>query len=721
MKTNLLKILFGGLLGVSCISAAALTVTHNDEQVKVSASDFDVDTYYASANTGSAQNLLDSLRSIINANYKTLGYDGLLEAYHTTDKRPDGYLKDYYSNITNYVIGGPAENAQYKKEGDGYNREHAIPQSWWGKGTTNQGCDAFIVLPTDGYINNMRSNWPFGEVASVSKQSANGFSLFGTGKNNIGTCFEPNDMYKGDFARIYFYAITKWKTTTWTGGNASSTFLTSLSAPNWGLTNYALDLFVRWHAEDPVDEWELNRNDNVFALQKNRNPYIDHPEWVDIIWGGTYPGSKELVSLSTSGTPNKLTYVAGEAFDPTGLTITATFDDGSTNDVTSKVTWSPITSSTTSVTGTYKYGSISKTVTVNGIKIKTVNSLSMTGTASKLHYLAGQSFDPTGLTIKAVYSDSSDADVTKSVTWAPSPLYEGVTSVTGSYGGKTIKVEGLSVEASHDYTLVNSTSELADGDKVVFAYDAGGITAGQVNASKTCMETVNSTFSSGKITSLGSGTTEMIAKKDGNSWIFTCGNQKLSSSGAKKIGWDDGSTTWTVSVSNGNAEITNTTTSYGTIKYNKSADMFRTYTSGQLSIQIYHMAGGDSSKHVENVTLNETEVAIIPGNTYQLTATISPKDATNKDVTWTTSNSNVATVDSNGLVTGVSEGSATITVTTNDGGFTAICEITVSHDAPTPTPTPKKGCPGSVVGASVIMFTVSLLGFGLLISKKFVK
>ena len=158
---------------------------------------------------------------------------------------------------------------------------------------------AFIVVPADGYINNMRSNWPFGEVESVKKQSANGFSLFGTGKNGIGTCFEPNDMYKGDFARIYFYAITKWKTTTWTGGNASSTFLTSLSAPNWGLTNYALDLFVRWHAEDPVDEWELNRNDNVFALQKNRNPYIDHPEWANFIWGEEEPPIGEDIKVNS--------------------------------------------------------------------------------------------------------------------------------------------------------------------------------------------------------------------------------------------------------------------------------------------------------------------------------------------------------------------------------------------------------------------------------------
>ena len=243
--------------------------------------------YYEGANTSSPSTLLSSLRTIISSNVKNLGYDGLWNAYKTVDKRPDGYLQDIYSDMTNYTIGGSAQGHSASAEGDGYNREHTIPKSWWGGGTSNQGCDIFIVYPSDTYINGMRSNYSFGEVDTISKQSHNGFCKLGPSdiSSYTGTVFEPADKWKGDMARVYFYALTRWSGAyNWTSDKGSSCFSGSTSK-NFGLTDYAKNLFLKWHRDDPPDEWEIGRNGRAQAVQGNRNPYIDNPEWADFIWG----------------------------------------------------------------------------------------------------------------------------------------------------------------------------------------------------------------------------------------------------------------------------------------------------------------------------------------------------------------------------------------------------------------------------------------------------
>lgn len=243
--------------------------------------------YYEGADISSPIKLFSSLRTIISSNFHSIGYDNLWKAYETVDKRPDGYLQDIYSDMTNYKIGGSAQGASYKQEGDAYNREHTIPQSWWGKGTANQGCDIFIVYPSDGYINNMRSNYSFGEVDTISKQSHNGFCKFGTSaiSSYSESVFEPADKWKGDMARAYFYALTRWSGAyNWTSDKGSSCFSGSTSK-NFGLTDYAKNLFLKWHRDDPPDEWEIGRNGRAQAVQGNRNPYIDNPEWADFIWG----------------------------------------------------------------------------------------------------------------------------------------------------------------------------------------------------------------------------------------------------------------------------------------------------------------------------------------------------------------------------------------------------------------------------------------------------
>ncbi len=150
----------------------------------------DTKTYYQNADGKTGEALRTAMFNIINSGKNDISYDGLLEAYHTTDKRADGYLRDWYSNTTNYVIGGDKENASYKKEGDGYNREHTVPQSWFDK-KAPMVSDLVHVVPTDGYVNNRRSNYPFGEVNNITYQSNGGYCKLGSCKTTgySGTVF----------------------------------------------------------------------------------------------------------------------------------------------------------------------------------------------------------------------------------------------------------------------------------------------------------------------------------------------------------------------------------------------------------------------------------------------------------------------------------------------------------------------------------------------------
>ena len=137
-------------------------------------------TYYQSANGKSGSALKTALYNIIKNPHVT-SYDGLYNAYIKTDTRPDGYVRDWYSNTTNYRH-NVDNTGGYKKEGDMYNREHSVPQSWFQdyEHSSIIKADIVHVLPTDGYVNNQRGNYPLAKVGTVSYQSANGYSKRGT-------------------------------------------------------------------------------------------------------------------------------------------------------------------------------------------------------------------------------------------------------------------------------------------------------------------------------------------------------------------------------------------------------------------------------------------------------------------------------------------------------------------------------------------------------------
>ena len=246
-------------------------------------------TYYAAADGKKGAELKTALCGII-YNRTERGsaddvYKMLWNDFKTTDVRSDGKVWDMYSNITNFTFGTDQDSGNHSYEGKAYNREHSFPKSWFGGKVMPMYADLFHLYPTDGKVNENRGDLPFGETNGSNKNSANDFSKIGvcTYPGYTGTVFEPNDIYKGDFARTYFYMVTCYeeKLPDWVNkGNANITINSS------GLVTWQLEMLMKWSKNDPVSaDKETPRNNAVYSIQGNRNPFIDYPGLEEYIWG----------------------------------------------------------------------------------------------------------------------------------------------------------------------------------------------------------------------------------------------------------------------------------------------------------------------------------------------------------------------------------------------------------------------------------------------------
>ncbi|MBR6017360.1 MAG: endonuclease [Paludibacteraceae bacterium] len=255
-------------------------------------------------NKTNADNILNALCQIID-NHTVIAYSGLEPYYAQTDFYNDT-LWDMYSTCTFYMSHA---NVAQQAVCDGWNKEHLVCQSWLGSGPMVS--DLFNVYPTDARINNLRSNYPYGVVSGTfsgfSKDPQHhGLGKLGTSTTaNIGTVYEPDDQYKGDFARSFFYMVARYRENTLNSGNGSKMFTSSPT----NLTTYSLSFLLDWHRQDPVSQKEIDRNQAVYGIQHNRNPFIDYPELVEYIWGNRVG---QTVDLSTM-TPT----CEGGGYDPT--------------------------------------------------------------------------------------------------------------------------------------------------------------------------------------------------------------------------------------------------------------------------------------------------------------------------------------------------------------------------------------------------------------------
>lgn len=273
--------------------------------------------YYVKIDGKSAKSLFDAVHEVVKVGYSSLGYDGLWGAYQHTDLRDNGKIWDMYSDCSWTYKSDQC--GSYSSECDCYNREHSIPKSWYGDTKSGPGCDIFHLVPTDGKVNGMRSNYAFGEVSSASYTFdgaklgssksitiTNGNTIAGNEGTSISCSankvFEPRDEYKGDFARGYFGAMIRWAGDhqSFTDGDGGKIFSSSYAAGSFGLTKYGVALLMKWHRQDPVSQKEIDRNNGIQQTQGNRNPFIDYPYLAEYIWGEKAGETLNLADLITA-------------------------------------------------------------------------------------------------------------------------------------------------------------------------------------------------------------------------------------------------------------------------------------------------------------------------------------------------------------------------------------------------------------------------------------
>jgi len=168
-------------------------------------------------------------------------------------------------------------------------KEHCVPNSWWGgPDVDNQYAygDLMNLFPSNNSINRSKGNNPLSEVGATTPAGNNGVSKSGTSitVGYVGSGFEPADEYKGDFARTYFYMATCYQDyTTWRTSTTGEYQITGGAYPSF--QPWAIPLLMKWDRQDPVSEKERIRNETVYRLQNNRNPFIDYPRLAEYIWG----------------------------------------------------------------------------------------------------------------------------------------------------------------------------------------------------------------------------------------------------------------------------------------------------------------------------------------------------------------------------------------------------------------------------------------------------
>ena len=298
-------------------------------------------------------NLLKNLKTILKNGQKYYSYENgtsIWQMYEITDRDWDkspassttyGTYNSNTNKITNYTYGTSSSSSKnnpyihalyinrdvnnqttawdnHNQDQWGINREHVWPKA---EGFDSSGAggargDPMHLMAGNGYANNIHSNYYYGYVKTSasytdcgSKYSNQSGNLRGTSKTlNSGTVFEPQDCDKGDIARAIFYMVARYNYLSGSDSdgidmnNPNLTLTQNIS--DWSQNGYTsststqgklgiLTDLLAWHHADPVDAYEVHRNNLLYTnFTNNRNPFIDFPEWADFIWGrATYSGS----------------------------------------------------------------------------------------------------------------------------------------------------------------------------------------------------------------------------------------------------------------------------------------------------------------------------------------------------------------------------------------------------------------------------------------------
>lgn len=235
--------------------------------------------YYKRVNLNDDSEVIkETLGQIISANYVKHSYKENNTVLKYTDPDPKG------SGKAICIYSGRAlESGAWNKE-HVWAKSHGFPQESY-----EPYCDAHHLRPSTTKINSTRSNKDFGEVPNATPDA------YGNKTNNV--LFEPRDEVKGDIARMMFYMETRYGSNTKYNLKLVNSQTTSASDLNGRFGN--LETLIKWHYDDPVSKEEIYRNNVIFDnYQHNRNPYIDHPEYVDYVYPSKYAGTTKPVEPS---------------------------------------------------------------------------------------------------------------------------------------------------------------------------------------------------------------------------------------------------------------------------------------------------------------------------------------------------------------------------------------------------------------------------------------
>ena len=591
------------------------------------------DGYYDNATGKTGDVLKTALHGII-AGHTTITYQQIWSAFWTTDNKGDNVVWDMYSDGANYTYNYYTGNVndqcgEYDSEGDCFNREHSWPQSWFSNDNTPT-TDLHHIFPTDGYVNSQRSNFPFGEVQYASWTSKNGSKL-GTCKSSLGytgTVFEPIDEYKGDFARALMYMSVRYYGEDSSWGNSG---MTNKSV----IKDWAIDMLINWSDNDPVSQKEIDRNNAVYVIQKNRNPFIDHPEYAHAIWDPDWTGEEYNISYTLvqhgsisgpttakKGTMVTLSATPAEGYMFESWSVYKTGDTSTTVNVNSDGTFTmpdyDITVGAIFAQNTVNYtitkGSVSHgSITVSATSAKSGTTITLGNSPANGYVLYSYYVYKTGDINTLVHSGSSNSFVM--------PAYD--VTVTASFVQPSsysyVKVTSEPSDWSGEYILVyeNNSTE---------GYVWTGVDAANSYVTKTISNNsiADDSFVTLTIASMTGGYSIRVkGGTNNNKYIY-------GTSGSNSISFGNNPSLNTISYESNYSKIVSNTS---VLRYNASASVFRYYKSGtytnQQPIQLYKKTGSAStpthtiqfnpnggSQSSYNQVVNESEDTALQPNSF---------------------------------------------------------------------------------------------------------
>lgn len=519
--------------------------------------------------------------------------------------------------------------------GKTWNREHVWPQSRGTFTTSDAGSDLHHLRPADSKVNNTRGNLPYGEVQDSTPcyEAESGNNTLSGYYNQ--KYFEPLDNAKGDVARILLYVYVRWGETNLSGVCSST------------------DMLLKWMKNDPVDEWEMSRNDVVEEIEGNRNVFIDYPELAWLIFGKEIPKDMKTPSGKASGSSSggtteptepgsvyQLVTSASQLKEGASVVISTTVANVAMCDVQSannrgKVDIAKKSDNTITMgqgvaeftlgkgtsSGTYslydsKNGGYLSAASSSANYLRTQKSLTensswkISVTASGAATLTAQgNYTRNGLR----YNKVSRVFSCYSTTQSPIALYIKTAAPSGGSGTGTGSGETTS---SGDYQLVTSTSQLKKGDSVVIAAanancaistDPKNNNRAQATIQKNSDKTISLVGAVAEFTVDSGAYTNTFSFYDSTTKGYLCAASS-SANYLRTRATVDGNASWAISIaSNGEATMT-AKGSYtrNSLRYNAKSKLFSCYASGQGSLALYVKSSGSTSGGTSS------------GNTYSL-------------------------------------------------------------------------------------------------------